>query len=288
MNKSKHATQSRFSRILHPSDGSAASRTAFSHALKIALQTRAELTLLHVDTHPTRAEHPWWREPHVGDLLRDWGLLDADAPASSILDEFGVNIIFHWIPADNPMQGIARYLDHIAADLIVLSTRGSHGLPRWLQPSVAEAVARHSPVATLFVPEQAKPFVTAENGSLSINRVLLPFDFSPSPRNAIEQTEDLLSTLYASPDSLHLVHVGKPDAELDRSKAEYASLPWCVEYMTGPVVGTILSAADTRQVDLIAMGTQGHDGFLDALRGSVTENVIRGAPCPVLAVPSIA
>jgi nucleotide-binding universal stress UspA family protein len=35
------------------------------------------------------------------------------------------------------------------------------------------------------------------------------------------------------------------------------------------------------------MATEGRQGFVDAVRGSVTERVVRGAPCPVLAVPAI-
>ena len=38
--------------------------------------------------------------------------------------------------------------------------------------------------------------------------------------------------------------------------------------------------------DLIAMTTAGHQGFLDALRGSTSERVLRHAPCPVLVVPT--
>ena len=37
--------------------------------------------------------------------------------------------------------------------------------------------------------------------------------------------------------------------------------------------------------DLLVLATQGHQGFLDALRGSTTERVVRGARCPVLAIP---
>jgi nucleotide-binding universal stress UspA family protein len=37
--------------------------------------------------------------------------------------------------------------------------------------------------------------------------------------------------------------------------------------------------------DLIVMATAGHQGALDALRGSTTERVVRQATCPVLAVP---
>ncbi|HEY3719491.1 MAG TPA: universal stress protein, partial [Roseiarcus sp.] len=38
--------------------------------------------------------------------------------------------------------------------------------------------------------------------------------------------------------------------------------------------------------DLIVMPTAGHVGYLDALRGSTTERVLRQAPCPVLAMPA--
>ena len=38
--------------------------------------------------------------------------------------------------------------------------------------------------------------------------------------------------------------------------------------------------------DLIVMATEGRHGVIDAMRGSVTERVVRGAPCPVLAVPA--
>jgi nucleotide-binding universal stress UspA family protein len=55
----------------------------------------------------------------------------------------------------------------------------------------------------------------------------------------------------------------------------------------GEVVETILNASDEREADLIVMATRGHDGFVDALRGSTTERVLRGAKCPLLAVPAL-
>jgi len=45
-----------------------------------------------------------------------------------------------------------------------------------------------------------------------------------------------------------------------------------------------LQASKACRADLIVMSTTGHDGFLDALRGSTTERVVRGANCPVLAI----
>ena len=38
--------------------------------------------------------------------------------------------------------------------------------------------------------------------------------------------------------------------------------------------------------NLLIMVTKGTDGFLDVLRGTTTEQVLRKAPCPVLSVPA--
>jgi len=51
-------------------------------------------------------------------------------------------------------------------------------------------------------------------------------------------------------------------------------------------VSAILEAAGEQQADLIAMPTAGHQGFLDVVRGSTSERLLRHAPCPVLAIPA--
>ena len=82
----------------------------------------------------------------------------------------------------------------------------------------------------------------------------------------------------------------------DISQTEGADLPevevpltegWTMERLTraGDVVEGILAASEGRDADLIVMATEGHQGFLDALRGSTTERVLRGTKCAVLAVP---
>ena len=46
----------------------------------------------------------------------------------------------------------------------------------------------------------------------------------------------------------------------------------------------ILQTAKRLQCDLIVMATHGHTGLARAVIGSVAENVVRRAPCPVLTV----
>jgi nucleotide-binding universal stress UspA family protein len=54
---------------------------------------------------------------------------------------------------------------------------------------------------------------------------------------------------------------------------------------SGDPQATIVDQAISRSADLIVVGTHGRRGFKRLLLGSVTEAVLREAPCPVLTVP---
>jgi nucleotide-binding universal stress UspA family protein len=56
--------------------------------------------------------------------------------------------------------------------------------------------------------------------------------------------------------------------------------------LEGGVVAEILARARGWPADLVVMGTHGRGGFERLVLGSVTEKVLRKAPCPVLTVPS--
>lgn len=70
-----------------------------------------------------------------------------------------------------------------------------------------------------------------------------------------------------------LARVGPPDLDVVRA----------VERAPSPARG-ILDYADRHAIDLVVMGTHGRRGFRSLLIGSVTEEVIREAAVPVLAV----
>jgi nucleotide-binding universal stress UspA family protein len=55
---------------------------------------------------------------------------------------------------------------------------------------------------------------------------------------------------------------------------------------SGEVIGAIVQTASDMDTDLIVMSADGRNGFLDALRGSHSERVLRRTPCPLLAIPS--
>jgi len=53
----------------------------------------------------------------------------------------------------------------------------------------------------------------------------------------------------------------------------------------GEPYATLVDWAKKEQVDVIVMSTHGRTGMPRMMLGSVTEKVLRSAPCPVLAIP---
>jgi nucleotide-binding universal stress UspA family protein len=59
---------------------------------------------------------------------------------------------------------------------------------------------------------------------------------------------------------------------------------WDVALAVGHPADAVVRVARERNIDLIVMGTHGRTGLQHVLLGSVTEKVVRLAPCPVLTV----
>ncbi len=55
--------------------------------------------------------------------------------------------------------------------------------------------------------------------------------------------------------------------------------------VTGQPVPTILAKARASRAAYIVLGSHGHGAMFDLIVGSVTQGVLRKAPCPVLVVP---
>ena len=74
-----------------------------------------------------------------------------------------------------------------------------------------------------------------------------------------------------------------------KQKIDEANIPCeTIVRMGGKPHEFIVQEAKERAVDLIIMGTHGRTGVKRILMGSVAQNVIGHAPCPVLVVPTVA
>lgn len=79
----------------------------------------------------------------------------------------------------------------------------------------------------------------------------------------------------------------RDNLEKARIKVEKANIPCeTIVHMGGKPHEFIVQEAKEKSIDLIAMGTHGRSGLKRILMGSVAQNVIGHAPCPVIVVPA--
>ena len=267
--------------ILHPTDFSPESELAFYHALRLAVTNEANLTLLHAEEH---AHEEWDRFPAVRKTLERWKLLEPGAHREDI-SKLGLGIEKLIIDNKDVVDSIAGYLFRWQVDLLVLATHGREGMSAWLHPSIAERAARETDVPTLFVPSDCEGCVDPASGRVTMNQILVPIDHDPPSEAAIERGLRALSAYGREDSKLTLLYVG---SESEFPEVNVPSGPWRVDraVRSGNTVSEILDVAGQSKANLLIMVTKGTNGFLDILRGTTTEQVLRQAPCPVLSVPT--
>ncbi len=269
--------------ILHPSDFTQSSETAFVHALKVALIAKSALTLIHIS--PDMQKH-WIDFPAVRKTLERWGIIPQNSPRSAV-PRLGIKVNKVVAQHRDPVKSVLGYLDRHPADFIVLATRQEKGRVQWLKKSVSKPIARKSQISTLFIPQGVKGFVSKSDGLVSLSRILIPIAQSPKAQPAIQAAVRTAVRLNCSEGIFTLLHVGDENTMPAVRCPKVPGWEWEKTKKKGNVLDTILQTARKTKADLIVMTTEGRSGFLDALRGSQTEQVIAGARCPVLAVPTV-
>lgn len=153
-----------YERILVAVDGSRSAKRALDHAAGLAGRLSAALRIVHVvDTAwlglgmelAIDTEHIRRARCEAGERL----LHDACAACRVAGVEAGSGLLETGTPADRVAAIIAREAAAWSADVVVLGTHGRSAIERVLLGSVAEGVARLSPVPVLLVPLNEKPAV---------------------------------------------------------------------------------------------------------------------------------
>jgi nucleotide-binding universal stress UspA family protein len=267
--------------VLHPTDFSDGSRVAFHHALKAALLAKSRLTLLNVARNhdADMADFPGVRE-----TLERWGLLAKGSPRSAVAG-LGVRAEKIIADSDNPVRAVVGYLKHHRVDLIVLATSGHKGRVRWLGESVSQPIARTAWQMTLFIPGSHPGFVSAEDGSVNMNRVVIPVAISPRAQPAVNAAARLVERLNCPAGEFRLMHVGDSATMPALRCPEVPGWTWSKEFHSGDVIQAIVRAAKEHEANLIVMATDGRNEFLDSLRGSHSERVLSYGVAPLLTVP---
>jgi nucleotide-binding universal stress UspA family protein len=123
----------------------------------------------------------------------------------------------------------------------------------------------------------AAAFARWYESQLTILHVVPSFDPMPVHQGALEDPVRIVYPL-SRDEVLGELRRVVTEAGVDASRAELAA-------EAGADAPAIVDQAIARRADLLVMGTHGRSGFERLLLGSVTEEVLHKAPCPVLTVP---
>jgi nucleotide-binding universal stress UspA family protein len=257
---------------------SAARMHAFAHALTIAMNVRGEFIL--VEMGRPDGDRDWTRIPGVREILTRWGYLDPGSSRAAVFERLALRVSKVQVPDGDYRTALDLVAKH-HVDLVVVGTEEQRPL---VGSTASEKISRRSRTMTLFVPASGRGFVSLQDGHHILKNVLIPIDHSPSPGPAV--TYAIRSAVFSTEDvvNLHLLHVGDqgPDVEVP---ADRPYLAFHRMRRKGSPGAEILKAASAVGADLIVMSTAASAGVLGALRGRISEQVVRAAPCPVLTVP---
>ncbi len=189
---------------------------------------------------------------------------------------------------------------------IVGGHHGRSGFRRFFIGSIAEGVLRSAAVPVLTVGAQAQLEILPPKGGLI--KILVPVDGSECSLQALDIAADFAGSLNAEIIVCHVVDLAKA-ARLSGGQAQLVQ--GCLEELQSegktilplplralanasrllriaegiPVDEIERLAADIRP-SFIVIGSHGRTGISRLMMGSVAEGVVRGAPIPVMVVPS--
>jgi nucleotide-binding universal stress UspA family protein len=299
-----HLPMPSINRILCAVDFSDFSLDALRHAVVLARWYEAELRLVHV-YEPAAVLLPVKGPP--GDLPLSQPT-DVDKLADQLREFCAPVLASHRQNVDivlkegKAAKEIAREVERVSADLLLLGTHGRSGFERLFLGSVTEKVLRSTRVPILTIPPPVR-----EPGSPEYKTILCPLDFSRASTRALEYALALAKAADARLILLHVIENVLGDMGADAlghlSVDEYylhlerealtqlravvpdAARVWArpeERVVRGRASRDILKIVAEERVELVVMGVHGRSALDRLVFGSTTHRVIREAGCPVL------
>lgn len=189
-----------------------------------------------------------------------------------------------------PRRGIGRIGDHLLelaaeekVDAIIVGTGQKTGLGRL--GSVSTVIVADARCSVICVPPQAHvPTLTVP----SMRAALVATDLSSFANRAVSYAFGITP----ADGTVHIVHVVKEDAEIDKADIErqlaaLAPIAATQKVFTHVVVGddaaeALAQAAARNGVDVLCISSRGRSGITRALVGSVADRLLRATRLPVL------
>ena len=294
----------RLNNVLLASDFSQASENALEHAAVIAAKNDATLHVLHVHVllQDVYGEEKFPERERYQEALDRFGSQGLE----KIQPRFQVPIKKATRRDVSAASAIVEYTEQESIDLVIMGSHGHAPFRRAFLGSVARDVIRHSPVSVLVVGQGEHHALKKDKYDI----IVAPVDFSKSSEHSFREAAALCQTHHAKLVALHVVsdtphpayyvsagskllevfpHLEKHAREelenwVKNAHLEHEQVDTLIA--EGRVHKKINEIAANYGADLIVIGTEGMSGIDRFLLGSVTNKVLRTAPCPLLAVKS--
>lgn len=268
----------RFSNLLLATDGNAVSAGAVRVALNLSSRCGAHLTVMHMaKTDPSYA---MWNPNNVQET-EDQGrevLRQVEAQAGTAC----VNCAPVLRYGEEPVKEIAAQVEESQSDLVVMGRRGVHWLERLVLGEAAARVVGHVKCSVLVVPQEAamweKGILVAVDGSRYADMAAVAAGHL-AKRCGLPLT--VLAVCASDDLSCELI---KPLADRVRDLLRQDGVAADSLALEGKPAETIIQAARDNDCDLIVLGSHGRTGLDRLLMGSVSQQVVTHAKCPVLVV----
>ncbi|MBI2424754.1 MAG: universal stress protein [Candidatus Hydrogenedentes bacterium] len=297
---------SKIKNILVPTDFSPDAECALRYAKALAQATQSKLHFVHVITpleqrvvYGVAAVTVEVEKLHI--QARDYarrGLQEIANDAMSI----GLEAEWH-LRSGNVTSEVMHVAEDLGDAMMVVASHGRGGFDALVFGSTCEKLIRSTAIPVLVVKHPEHEFVRLPAGEIDLKHIVVPCDFSGLSKAALPLALSLAHRFGAR---ITLVHVVEPHEnaeilpELALSHVERVenaarqALEHLASQLTGAKVEALVrTGAAHREIvrcveeldaGLVVMATHGRTGLSHMFFGSVTEKIIRIAPCPVLTI----
>lgn len=287
--------------ILCATDFSPPSRHAADRAARLARETGAALTLLHVMPGSSWQAFEGWlgQGHHSARQIEERSRLDLESLAQELAKDHQAHP-FTRHRAGSVVETILQEAERVEADLVVLAARGASFLRRLALGTTSERLVRRASQPVLVVRQSVRtPY----------RRALIAIDFSEWSRPALDAARRVapharrtLFTAYAVPfeEKLHFAGVETSVIEHYRRQAREKATrnlhalasdaglvpgQWEPSVVEGEASLRLLELEQSLDADLVVVGKHGQNAAEDLLLGSVTQHVLAEGNCDVLVCP---
>ncbi len=271
----------RFDHLLLATDGSEVSAGAVRVALHMASRCGSHLTVMHMA--PTLPQYA---------MFNPTGVQQAEETGGAVLSEVErqagtacVNCVPVLRYGDEPVREIVAQAEESRADLVIMGRRGVHWLERLMLGEAAARVVGHVHCSVVVVPKESgiweKGILLAVDGSRFADAAAVSAG-QLARRCGLPVT---VLSVCASDDIQCDMVQAMADRVRDLLRKEGVAADSLVR--EGNPAQSIVAAASDNDCDLIIVGSQGRSGLDRLLMGSVSQQVVIQAKCPVMVVKAV-